>query len=182
MGSVGGKRDDLSRSGAVRSEHGAEVRALLAGTTVLVLTTVHHVHGAVLYQTPERYHAVFIAVGAFVLLLGALVSSRRSGASAAGHVAWWTFWGISAAVPVLLFGMVEGLYNHVVKVALYFGGAPASTMETLFPSSIYEMPDDAVFEVTGVLQFPAGLVTAYFLFVLLRRRRFGHGRPANAGR
>ena len=54
--------------------------------------------------------------------------------------------------PVLLFGLFEGLYNHVLKDALYLAGLPESLFVTLFPPPTYEMPSDVLFEVTGVLQ------------------------------
>jgi hypothetical protein len=43
-------------------------------------------------------------------------------------------------------------------------------METLFPPPTYEMPNDAFFELTGVLQFPLGLVTGWELIKTIGAR------------
>lgn len=149
----------------------AERRALLAGSTVFVLTSIHHVYGAILYDTPYRYHAAVLAAVAVIVMLGALRASRARPTSATGRAAWWAFWGVNATIFVLLFGAFEGLYNHTLKDALYFGGMPVARMRVLFPARIYELPNDWFFEVTGVLQVAPAAVTAYYLDRLLRRRR-----------
>jgi hypothetical protein len=147
-----------------------EHRALIAGSTVLALTSVHHVYGAIRYQTPERYYAAIVGATALVAMPRALSISRTRASEATGRAAWWVFWGVNAMVAVLLIGTFEGFYNHLVKVALYFSGASAALMRTLFPTPIYEMPNDAFFEVTGVLQvLPAG-AAAYYLAKLLSYR------------
>lgn len=147
-----------------------ERRALLAGSAVLALTAVHHVYGAIRYHTPERYHAAAIGVVALIVMYRALSNSReRAGRGA--EKAWWVFWGVNATIAVLLFGVFEGLYNHLVKVALYYGGASMGLMRTLYPAPMYEMPNDAFFEVTGVLQALPAAVAAYHLIKLLSARR-----------
>jgi hypothetical protein len=145
----------------------AERRGLLAGTTVLVLTSIHHAYGAFRYGTPWRYHVVVFAAGALVAMLVALQLSRSRPAARAARVAWWAFWVVTATIPVLLIGGFEGLYNHVLKVALFLGGVSVTQLRHLYPSGLYEMPNDGFFEFTGVLQvIPAG-VTAYYLVLLL---------------
>lgn len=152
-----------------------ERRALLAGAGVLVLTGIHHVYGAILYETPERYHAVFIAAAAlFVMLAGRALVRRRNG-SPADRIGRWTAWSVNAVVSVLLFGAVEGFYNHVVKVALYFGGLPEARMRVLFRSDLHEMPNDLIFEATGVLQAVPAVLAGYYLVRALRERRRGRG-------
>jgi hypothetical protein len=54
---------------------------------------------------------------------------------------------------------------------LYFGGASPTVMRRLFPPPSYELPDNMVFEVTGVLQVVPAAVTAYRLNQLVRQRR-----------
>jgi hypothetical protein len=156
----------------------AERRAFLAGSSVFVLTSIHHVYGAIRYDTPERYYAAVIATDAVILSLGALRLSRARPASAIGRAAWRAFLGVNAAVFVLLFGAVEGLYNHALKDALYFGGAPVAQIRMLFPAPAYEMPNDWFFEVTGILQMVPAAATAYYLDRLLRRRPRIAGAPA----
>jgi hypothetical protein len=161
--SIDEARPDRLRLAAPQSPATSERRALLAGTAVLALTSIHHVYGAVHYGTPERYHAVFIAAVALALILGPAAIARRRPASAAGRAAWWTSWGVNGIVSVLLFGAVEGFYNHVVKVVAYFGGASEERLRWLFRDPLYEMPNDAIFEVTGVLQVVPAAFAAYYL-------------------
>jgi hypothetical protein len=44
-------------------------------------------------------------------------------------------------------------------------------MRRLFPPPTYEMPNNAFFEVTGVLQIAPGIVTGYYLYRFLSERR-----------
>lgn len=150
-----------------------ERRALLAGSTVFVLTTIHHVYGAIRYDTPWRLHAAAIAALAVVAMLLALRVSRAEPMSASGRAAWWAFWVVDAVIFVLLFGVFEGFYNHVLKDALYLAGTRMATMRALFPPPMYEMPNDWFFEVTGVLQTLPAVATAYYLALLLRSRLRG---------
>ncbi|UJR80560.1 hypothetical protein [Sandaracinus amylolyticus] len=125
----------------------------------LLLTSIHHVYGAWVYATPWRHHAVFVSlVAASVMAIALRLAARET---LAGRVAWWVFVLTTAAIPVLMIGAFEGLYNHVIKNVLYFGGASASTMHTLFPPPTYELPNDCFFEATGILQVvPAAFAAA----------------------
>lgn len=62
--------------------------------------------------------------------------------------------------PVVWIGVFEGGYNHVLKNVFYFAGLSPDTIERLFPPPRYEVPKDWLFELTGVLQFPLGLIAA----------------------
>jgi len=148
-----------------------EVRqSLLASLTLLGVTTVHHAYGAWVYDTPWRLHVVGMAVVAGLALLGA------STAFTALHPTRWRL--LALGVFTLLtgglvawLGLFEGLYNHVLKDALYLGGASARLLETLFPPPTYTTPDDVGFEVSGLLQVP---VAAWVLLAhgrLLRGER-----------
>src|SRR5688572_13903588 len=64
---------------------------------------------------------------------------------------------------------LEGLYNHVIKNLVYFGGASEPLMVRLFPPPVYEMPDDVLFEITGMLQIVPATVAARCLFQMLHR-------------
>jgi hypothetical protein len=151
---------------------GAERLALLGGAAVLLLTSVHHVYGALRYDTPERYHAVVIAGVALALMLGLHTVSTRSGSNLVGPMAWWAGWSVNAIVAVLLFGLVEGFYNHMVKVVLYFGGLSEERLRWLYRDPLYELPNDLIFELTGVLQVVPAALAAYFLVqVVMERKR-----------
>lgn len=153
-GSPAGRRRRATRS---------EKLALLFGAGVLVLTMVHHVYGALLYETPERYHAVYIASAALAVMVSADSLSRRRPSSVPGRAAWWTGWSVNGVVAVLLFGAIEGFYNHVLKVALYFGGLPEHHMRRLYSDALFEMPTDVIFELTGGLHAIPSVFAAVFL-------------------
>ena len=50
-------------------------------SAVLIITSIHHAYGAYVYDTPWRYHAVFVAGVTAPLIFGALavMRSRPSG-------------------------------------------------------------------------------------------------------
>jgi hypothetical protein len=127
---------------------------------VLILTSLHHAYGAVLYGTPWRWHAVHVSVVTALVLLGALTVLCRPGGRTATRIATWVFLLTTVAIPVVGFGLFEGVYNHVLKDLLYFGGAPAVWLTRLFPPPTYEMPNDFLFEVSGILQVVPATVAA----------------------
>jgi len=152
--------------------NGTERRALLAGATAFVLTSVHHVYGAVRYQTPWRYHAVALGALALLAMYGGLLLSRRHSTTPLARVAWWTFWIADALVFVLGLGIFEGAYNHVLKLALYFAQLSPASFQALFPSPTYELPNDAFFELSGAAQvIPAAFAARQLLLLALTRRR-----------
>jgi hypothetical protein len=145
----------------------AGTRAGLEICAVLALTSLHHVYGAIHYATPWRYHAVLLSIVVLAVSLSAFSFGQARPDTTAGRIARWVFWVVSLIGPVLLIGGFEGCYNHVVKDALYFGGLPEAQMRSLFPPPTYEMPNNLLFEATGILQvFPAGMA-AYHLVGLI---------------
>jgi hypothetical protein len=150
-----------------------ERRALLAAGALAVLTSVHHVYGAILYHTPERYYAVAVAAAAIAAMLAALNKSRATPSSTGGRAAWWGFVGLNAIMFVLVFGVVEGLYNHAVKNALFLGGMSIARMRLFFPAPMYEMPNNVFFEMTGVMQVVPAAMASLYVARLIRLRLRG---------
>jgi hypothetical protein len=143
-------------------------RAAWWGIAVLLLTTVHHVYGASVYRTPWRLHVAPVSAAAAAAMIGALRIIRRPAATGIARVAFWTFAGVTFLLPVVGIGLFEGGYNHVLKNALYFGGASPTLMRHLFPPPTYEMPNDAFFEVTGMMQAILGGFTGSALYRLMQ--------------
>jgi hypothetical protein len=140
--------------------------------TVLLLTSVHHAYGAYVYDTPWRYHVVLISVPVGLVILGSLALLRVRPSGLLGALTRGVFVLTVLAMPVLGIGVYEGLYNHVVKNAFYFGGASPAVMARLFPPPTYEMPNDAFFEITGMLQVvPAALAAWHVCRMLSARHR-----------
>ena len=144
-----------------------ETHTVLEIGAVLALTSLHHVYGAIHYATLWRYHAVVLSMVVLAVILSAFALGRARPDTTAGRMARGVFWVVSVLGPVLLIGGFEGFYNHVVKNTLYFGGLSEAWMRSLFPPPTYEMPNDLLFEATGILQvFPAGMA-AYHLIGLI---------------
>jgi hypothetical protein len=142
----------------------------------LLLTSIHHAYGAYVYHTPWRLHALPITIPAALVIVGAQAVVRSDPRGMKGAVARWIFVLTTVAVPVLGFGVFEGLYNHVVKNVLYFSGTSAALMARLFPPPTYEMPNNLFFEITGILQV---IPTALIVWHLVRMIRVH--RPVKAG-
>ena len=142
----------------------AAKRATLASLGICAVTTVHHVYGAYLYNTPWRLHAALISTLATALIAVCLRLLRRHANNRIGVAASCTFVTVTFLVPFLGFGLFEGVYNHALKIALYFAHTSPVLMARLFPPPTYEMPNDAFFEVTGVMQVIPGIVTGYYLY------------------
>ena len=143
-------------------------RAMLSSSAILVLTILHHFYGAVIYSTPWRAHVAFFAGPVLVALALAWLINRSWATLALGTIAKWTFVVLAGLVSFGMFGMYEGGYNHFLKDILYFGGMPSETLRAMFPAPAYEMPNDFVFEVTGVAQFFVGLWAGYDLYRVIR--------------
>ncbi|HLN81861.1 MAG TPA: hypothetical protein VK392_11780 [Thermoanaerobaculia bacterium] len=145
-------------------------KTLLASASVLSLTMLHHFYGAVLYDSPWRNHVAVVALPVLLALVVTHEIHSRRPSTPLGRTSLFLFAALTLAVPVGMIGIFEGGYNHLVKDLLFFGGLPAAALDRLFPDSVYEMPDDLLFEASGVLQFFLGLYTARSLARLWRER------------
>jgi thiol-disulfide isomerase/thioredoxin len=140
----------------------------LSAVAVLLLTIGHHLYGASLYQTPWRAHIAHHGAFGIIVILAAMVVTWKWPDARVGRGALWVFTIVTALFPVAWIGLFEGGYNHVVKNTLYFGGLSDELMRMLFPPPTYELPNDLLFEITGVLQFFIALVTAQATYQLVR--------------
>lgn len=154
-----------------------------AALATLGLTAAHHAYGAVRYDTPWRLHGALAALGIGLLLAGASSAHRRHPETPLGRFAGWALAIMVLVFPVLAIGLFEGLYNHVAKDVLFFSGAPRDLLARMFPAPTYEMPNDAWFEVSGVLQaVPAAFACGALLrFVRALRKGASRVRPVRAG-
>ena len=135
----------------------------VAGATlaVLALTAVHHLYGAWRFDTPWRAHVAHIAAMCAVLVaVAAYLSNRRKTLWRRIGMSLLLF--VSVAVGALWLGAFEGTYNHVLKDALYASGIGADRWRALYPSTLYEPPGDWIFELTGILQAPLGLLAGWW--------------------
>ncbi|CAL1517133.1 hypothetical protein [Chitinophaga sp. MM2321] len=132
---------------------------------MLLLTAVHHAYGAFIYHTPWRLHMVIIGIPAavIVLLLHRMLVRNTRGQ----RVVRWIYMLLVLLLPVLAIGLYEGVYNHLLKDCLYYGGISPATFDNMFPPPMYEKPNNFLFELTGVTQaflfFPLAAGLARFL-------------------
>jgi hypothetical protein len=146
-------------------------RAAWYALVTMILTSVHHAYGAFVYATPWRLHVVAVSAVIAPLVFIALAALRKNAWNRTpGAFAFWSFFLVTFIFPVAGIGVFEGAYNHVVKNVLYFGGAPVSLLHALFPPGIYELPDNAIFELTGVVQTVPALMAGWELVQLVRAR------------
>ena len=144
-------------------------RAMLSSSAILLLTILHHFYGAVIYSTPWRTHVAFFAGPVLVALAVAWLINRSSPKLAVAPISKWAFVVLAGVVSFGMFGLYEGGYNHLLKDILYFAGAPSAILLAMFPPPVYEMPNDFLFELSGVAQFFVGLWAGYDLYRLARR-------------
>jgi len=134
-------------------------RAALTTGALLALTIVHHAYGAIIYQTPWRFHVAPPALGAMLLLVVALVAHQELGDTRGGRL------GLGVALAVI-FGVVvgvgffEGGYNHLFKTIVWAAVVPTPTLLRMFPPPMYVLPSSVVFEATGILQLVVGIWAA----------------------
>jgi hypothetical protein len=131
---------------------------------LMVITLLHHFYGAVIYHTPWRNHVLFVSIpiiGITILLKNYLSKHQFDVKS----FWFWLFWIIILIPSLALIGMFEGVYNHILKNIMFFGGASNALLTQLFPPPKYEMPDDFIFELTGILQ---GILVAPIAFYLIQ--------------
>lgn len=133
----------------------------LYSNALMVLTSVHHIYGAIIYDTPWRVHVLMISIPLLVVtvILGRILRTNKT------KILFWFFWLIVFILSFALIGMFEGVYNHLLKDVLFFSGLDNESMLSLFPPPKYVMPNDFFFEFTGVLQG----VLAIFLGISLFR-------------
>ncbi len=155
-------------------------RVTWATLAVLLLTSAHHVYGAYLYHTPWRVHVAYVSAATAAVIAASLLIIRSHPHDAAGRIAFWLFASVTIALPIVGIGLFEGAYNHVLKDALYVGGASPALMHRLFPPPAYELPNDALFEISGVLQVLPAAVSGWYLYRLLRSRPAGSTMAASA--
>lgn len=127
---------------------------------VFLLTAFHHYYGAIAYQTPWRKQVVL--QGGLVLLVCFLFSYLFKRYERKIFLSFYLT--LSFTVFGLAIGIIEGAYNHLTKDILYFSGLNLNTWRMLFPSPAYEIPNDFIFESTGILQFFFALIQIRYLW------------------
>jgi hypothetical protein len=144
----------------------------LAIMFLMGVTVFHHLYGAIIYPQIFRAYVAYFSVAVALLEYLTYKQSTKSTNKKKKRLFGVLFLLFAISVSMLLIGIVEGGYNHFLKNVLFFSGVKLDVLTKMFPPPEYEMPDNFIFEFTGILQF----VVAIFAIVFLTRhyRRFKH--------
>ena len=123
---------------------------------LMALTSIHHIYGAYIYDTPWRLHVLALSIP--VMILNWYAAKKGAG----NTLILYTFGLANLIMSIVLIGIFEGMYNHVAKNVLYFSELNDSTMTRLFPPPTYVMPNDFFFELTGIAQGLLAIPLLYF--------------------
>src|SRR5918997_3650189 len=130
----------MAQSSPVLARHTWMLGVLWLSTTTVAITSIHHLHGARIYDTPQRYHAVWIAlVGILIEVIALIGTFSRSPRSV--RLAQRTFAAAATLFFVLMFGLGEGLVTHVVAPLLAGGYGSAEPYDALFEGTrVFPLP------------------------------------------
>lgn len=142
--------------------HNLWFQPFLSILAVYLTTSIHHLYGAWLYDTPWRAHIAtqgisFLLVSVAFLMLYHFTKKK---------VFYWLLLAVAGFFFVLAIGVFEGGYNHVLKNILFFGGMNHDLLHTLYPPPKYELPNDLLFEVSGGFTFFISMYCARTLLSL----------------
>ena len=101
----------LSQSSWTRVSATPEYPAALRSIAVLVLTSVHHAYGAVIYDTPWRMYVVFFSAPAAMLIAGLFYLGWKHRYRKLGRAATWAGIAVAVVFPIGMIGMFEGAYR-----------------------------------------------------------------------
>jgi len=122
---------------------------------LMVTTSVHHIYGAYIYDTPERLHVLAISIPV-ILLTYFFDSYFRKTSPTHKNIMVLAYAAVIFVPSLLLIGVLEGVYNHILKNILYFSNVSEDTIINVFyhfyDAELVEMPNDFLFELTGVAQ------------------------------
>ncbi len=131
---------------------------------LMIVTSIHHVYGAVVYRTPWRLHVLMVSVPVLILTL-VLYRRLRNEEPHLRSLCSWAFFLVTLIPSAGLIGIYEGLYNHILKNLLFFGSANDALLQQLFPAPTYEMPNNVFFEISGIVQ---GIIVLPLIIELIK--------------
>jgi hypothetical protein len=139
---------------------------LIIGIIGLWLTTlIHHLYGAYVYGTLWRVIAPLI-IFPVILFLTLLLFNNVIETQVYYKKVFFVF--VVLLFWIIPIGFIEGGYGHLLKNILYFINTSVELMHRLFPpefgkTKFFESPNNYFFEISGIVQFFAGLYTLCFL-------------------
>lgn len=142
--------------------------AVVAGLIAGLVSAFHHWYGAVEYNTPWRLWVSYWILGIALIVYSLLYLYWVNIGNLVGKLSIWLFFS-SAVVFQAGFLLFECVYSHVLKNILFFSGTPLSILNIFYPSPAYHLPDNMLFELTGLLQL-IGFIAVWFAIRVFRDR------------
>jgi hypothetical protein len=152
-------------SGGERPER-RQARLGLTRSLVALYTAfaVEHAYGAFVYGTPVR----LVGIPPLGLLLAAALWLFARHARTGGRLALSVGAIIVAVAFIGLAGVLEGGFNHALKVAFHVAGTADDRLRELFGGLNFAVPDDAAFEGVGMATLALAIPVTVRLLRLLR--------------
>jgi hypothetical protein len=134
------------------------MNAIVSVELVALLTSIHHL---------DELGMVFL-VPALILIILPLVLIWRFARKPSKFLLW--SYGIFAALMVIGFGLEDGLWNHTIKIIIFFlYNSDRDLMAKSFP---FFPPVGSIFhEVTGFITIVAAVFTVYFNYKFIASSR-----------
>ena len=134
--------------------------AVISGVIACLVTCVHHWYGAMAYDTPWRTEVVYWITFITMIVYSLLYVYWKHIHSLIGKIALWLF-VVGAVFLQAGFTLFECVYSHILKDILFFAGTSRAVLEQMYPAPAYHLPDNLLFEITGILQL-TGFIAVYF--------------------
>ena len=144
------------------------VNAAVSIAVAGLVSSGHHWYGAIAYETPWRWIVSRWIPAVVAVVLLTLYLHWKHQATAVGRLAAW-FVLVCGGFFWAGFTLFECGYSHVLKNILFYGGASRATLEFLFPAPAYHLPDNVIFEITGLLQL-VGFWAAWMAYRVFKER------------
>lgn len=151
--------------------------AVVSGLISGLVSGFHHWYGAIVYNTPWRVGVSYWIAGLVIFIYSLLYFHWIYAGRIIGKIVMWIFL-FGAVFFQAGFIMFECVYSHVLKNILFFGGVSQSILEKLYPSPAYHLPDNLLFELTGLLQL-VGFVAVWYAYLVFKNRLKIPGRNIN---
>jgi hypothetical protein len=91
----------------------------LYSNTLMIVTSIHHVYGAIVYHTPWRLQVLMVSIPVIIFtLFGSNFLIRRE--FPGKNLLLLFYWFITLIFSVILIGGYEGVYNHALKIFFSF--------------------------------------------------------------
>ena len=145
-------------------------RVTLAFLAQVILISIHHIYGGLIYEPTLRLSQPIFAAAEFLIVLSVLFWFRRTKSKVA-----LTLFSVLIALVGVVQGLFHTLYGHTYKDLLFLIGIPAERVRHFFspmlPNDFIYPPNHVFFEATGLLELATIYLLIIFTYRLIRNRQ-----------